>query len=173
MLVNESRYDVENELKARMYQSRLLRICFIVVLPAVFVGLGIAFLFVNGVSLFFPVFLFVFAAASLVFFAFLYKPVMRRLIGKALQGQECDVVWTFSGEGFSVHAENTSLGNTENEPYSSLTKCEEYADMWLLSRGWLVLPLAKSGMTEGTAEELCVLLAVKLGDRYHVKYRKK
>ncbi len=173
MLVNQSHYNVETELKARMYMGRPVRFCFIVVLPVLFVALGIVLLFVEGVNLFFPIFLFVFAAAS-IFAASFYPILLRRLIAKLLNGKSGEIVCTFLDDGLSVHAEE-SLGveNAAGAPYSIITKCGEYADMWLLYRGSVVLPLEKAGMTRGTAEELSVLLAVKLGNRYTVKYRKK
>lgn len=173
MFVNETKIDVETTLKADLYMSKIQRLLFIAVIPPVFVLLGIALIFVDA-SWFFPVFLFVFAVISVIFFAFFYPLILRKLIKRAMGGKERGAVYTFREEDFDIVTEDPAEGeNAQGESYAAYTKCEEYPDMWILYRGNMVSVLLKDAMTEGTEEDFCVFLAVKLGDKYLMKDKSK
>lgn len=172
MFINQTKHSIPTMQKANLYISNRFRFLFIAIVPPVFVLLGIV-LIIAKTNLFFPVFLFVFAVISAVFFAFFFPIALKKLVARTFCGQESMITYTLREDSFDVTGqEGSEAENTEGELYAAITKCEEYSDMWILYRGDLVSVLEKSGMTEGTAEELNVFFAVKLGNRYLVRYKK-
>ncbi|MDE6676969.1 MAG: hypothetical protein K2K12_04600 [Clostridia bacterium] len=116
--------------------------------------------------------------------SFVFYPLIEHIFKKTMQGKESTVKYIFREEGYEVFSpmDDGSLSSTYGN-YPALTKCREYADMWLFyirhvgykgfpysSMKYMVL---KDGMTKGTAEELSQFLLGKFGTKYKVCYKKR
>ena len=114
----------------------------------------------------FGVVFFIFALAS--------KSMIRKAIQTNMQGMEATITYNFTESGYEVltRISDGTMGKTWGG-YGGFTEVKEFADMCLLYiNKTTVLPVAKSGMKEGTAEELSALLSRAVGIRYKVCFKK-
>jgi len=170
MPVNETVRDKELQSKAELCMNHKMRLMFSAGIAPLFVLLGIGLCFLEGVSKFFPIFLFVLAALFILFFAVLAPVITRQLVGRMMGERRIRSRWCFSGEEVSVSGEKESDAHVYY--YTDFIRCDEYREFWLLYLARdSAFVLSKGAMTEGTAEDLSVLLAVKLKEKYrcHVK----
>ncbi len=176
MFVNVTQNNVETNLATTMHLATKMRLIALCALVPAFIVVGIIFLFLQDVSIFFSIFLFVLAVVFLVFVLFLYRPVMRKLLTRTLAGKEGQVRYTFREDGYELIVTTA----TDPQPfqmsgeYGTLLRIVEYDDMWLFYYDKdNIFPISRDGMQEGTAEELGVFFGVKLADRYLVKRKKR
>ncbi len=100
---------------------------------------------------------------------------VRKSTEKLTGGQVETIDYTFTDEGV-VGTSNFGVGADFKfrVAYYRFLNVEEYDDMWVFTLIKTAKYVAlKSGMTEGTAEELSQLLKSKLGPRYKVRGKKK
>lgn len=122
-----------------------------IALPIVYICLGVVFLF---------------------FWLFI-KRFLRFVIKKNVQGKEIFNKFVFNSNGYEIST-TMSDGTTSatNDVYSAFTSVKEYEDMWLLSLNKAnVFVVEKSGMVEGSAEDLSNFLKSEVGDKYKVCYK--
>lgn len=182
MLINETKNDVDMNLRAAMHMGGKLRPIFLIV--------GIFILLCGAVVLtlellpsesgeepdLFNGILCLVLGAVFCFLFFFHKLLIRKILKKNLQGKEWLMRYTFTEEGYSQEAllNDGSTNSTTTGSYGALTECKEYVDMWLLYLNKsTVYGVDKSGMKEGTAEELTALLMRQLGVRYKTCYKRK
>jgi len=175
MLVNQTKMDLETNLKASMQMTKQLKLIVLCCFCPACVVLGVLFLVLDPSDLLAPIFMFVIAALFVIFYLCFFKPIVKRTIKKTLEGKEGYNTFIFEDDGFTIQTHtNAGMDGTSTGVYSSLSKAEEYGDMWLLyyNRATVFIVM-KSGMVQGTAEELAVFLGVKLGERYQNKMKKR
>ena len=180
MFENESKNNLENNLKVVLRNVRVLRIIIAVIAP-IALALGLLALlselldpsetapdYLSGaVMLALGVFL-------LAYFIF-YKPFLRRALKKTMQGKEGVNLYRFSEEGYEIATtlSDGTTGTTQGN-YFAFTLCKEFSGFWLLYLNKATYFIVeKSGMKTGTAEELTGFLIGKLGGKYKVCYKKK
>lgn len=181
MFLNETKLDKEfnGKMSDNMVGRKTRLILFIgafamLIAGGLSLGLDLAFPDEDGIEIFFPVFCF-FMAVFLFVFAFLYRSVFNKMYAKLSQGKETVNKYTFAEDGYEILT-TVSDGTTSTAQgnYAGFTEVREYADMWLLYQNKAtIFGVSKSGMTEGTAEELSTFFVRVFGDRYKVRYKKK
>lgn len=121
----------------------------------------------------FQIFLLTFGAVLLVF-AFAFRPLVKMLLKKNMQGKESVNSYTFTETGYEVVTKlNDGTESKASGGYAAFTEAREYRDMWLLYLNKAtVFSVDKAGMTEGTVEELSALFMRNMGARYKVRYSK-
>lgn len=174
MFVNETKNDVDTNLAATLHTGGPVMAAVCGGMSALFLVLGAVLLALKA-DVFFYAFCFAAAALLLIFLFFCYKPVLKAVLKKSLAGKEAVHRFVFREDGFELKTERgeqiTSRGTVA---YSDLYWVVEFSDLWIvyLDRS-TVFAVARSGMTEGRAEDLSVFFGVKLGDRFksHVRAR--
>ncbi|MDE5896517.1 MAG: hypothetical protein K2H43_01740 [Clostridia bacterium] len=181
MFVNETKNDLDFNLKVAMRIGKKARITIgiaalvILLCGGIVLALELALL-AEGESpdLFFAIVCLVLGVLFLAFF-FAYKPFMRMLLKKNMRGKEGVVRNAFSEDGYEQTATlNDGTASTTRGDYQSFIECREYSDLWLLYLNKAtVFGVSKSGMIEGTAEELTAFFIGKFGPRYKTCFKRK
>lgn len=178
MFVNETKNNVENNVKAGVAMTRKVRILLLVMgLVVTLLGIIMEILYytvLRGEDDFFGILLIVLGAALLVFYA-VFPAVFRKTLVKNMQGKESVVRYTFTDEGYEIFAEDTSASSSVTKGnYSAFTECREEKEFWLLYYNKAAMYiLSKYGMKEGTEQEFTEFLKQKLGSRYKTTHKKK
>lgn len=121
---------------------------------------------------FFVTLLFLLGIFFLVF-ALVFKPFMRKILRKNMQGKESTNEFVFTEGGYEVTTLlNDGTRSTASGGYNGFTEAKEYKDMWVLYiNKATAFSLGKECMTAGTAEELSALLSRMTGARYKKCYK--
>lgn len=128
----------------------------------------------EGADFFFPAFCFV-MGVLLFAFSLGFNAFMKLILKKTMQGKESVNTFTFTEDGYEISSVmNDGTTSQAQGTYAGFTSCREYRGMWLLyiNRA-TVFAVSKSGMTEGTEEELTALLKRSLGERYKGYFKTK
>lgn len=177
---NETRIDVEFNLRASEHMAGRTSRIIMLASGAFLILFGVAFFLVDYFVLsgaesdiFFPLFCGVIGAAFLVL-GLVLKSVMRKALLKNMQGKESTNAYFFTETGYEILTRlNDGTESTASGSYGGFTEAKEFKDMWLLYvNKATVFIVDKAGMTQGTAEELSALLSRAMGARYKVKYKK-
>ena len=180
MFVNETRNDVENNLKASATMTKRLRLVMIIISVLIIAGGAVWFVLdllkstEEEVDIGSSLILIIFGIIFLLFWIFLIK-LQRKSVEKTMQGKESSVHFEFRDDDFEIVANtNDSLVSTTRGNYFAVTECREDKELWLLyfNRATVFLML-KSGMKEGTAEEFTAFLKERLGSKYKIVYKQK
>ena len=178
MFVNETKVDLLFNTSVGMRIARRTRVILAVAAAVVFACGGL----ILGLTIADPeesdYFLGILFLALGVFFGVLaigYKPFMRRLIKRSMQGKESVQRYTFTEEGYEqVAILNDGTESRTQGNYAAFTECREYSDMWLLYLNKsTIFGVSKDGMKEGTAEELTALFMRVFGSRYKTCFKRK
>lgn len=178
MIVNETKVDLLFNTSVGMRIARrtrvILAIAAVVVLACGGLILGLTIADPEDSDYFLPI---LFLALG-VFFGVLalgYKPFMRRVLQKNMQGKESVQRYTFTEEGYEQIATlNDGTESRTQGGYAAITECREYSDMWLLYLNkTTIFGVSKGGMKEGTAEELTALFMRAFGPRYKTCFKRK
>lgn len=177
---NETHVDAEYNLRASDNiagkKSRIVMIAagaFLILFGVAFYLLDYFVLSGADCDIFFPLFCGVLGAVFLVF-GIVFKSVLRKTVQKNMQGKESTEYFTFYEDGYEIVTRlNDGTESKSTGGYNGFTEAREYKDMFLLYiNKATVFSVDKTGMKQGTAEELAALLLRKTGDRYKVKYKK-
>lgn len=180
MIVNETKNDIQTNLRASEHmagkKSRILLFvaaAFFLVIGGISLALDLVFPDEEGADYFYPILCFV-LAIFLGAFALSFGAVIKKVVKKTMQGKEALNRYTFTDVGYEIQTTmNDGTTGTTQGGYGGFTAAKEYDDMWLLYvNKATVFSVVKSGVVEGTAEELSELLKQNLGDRYKVCYKK-
>lgn len=182
MIVNQTKNDLELNTLASKYISRKARL-FVFVISLVFMALGVLSFCLEYFlpseeepDYFFGIFLMALGVVFFVYDVFFAPTALKRLNKKYMQGKYSDCRYTFTDEGYtweSIITDGEATSKTQGS-YASITQASEYDDLWLIYLNKsTVFALRKSGMIEGTAEELSALLRSRLGSRYKTFCKKK
>lgn len=181
MFVNETRNDVENNVKASATMTRQLRLIMLIlsllfiVSGGVWLGFGLYNATTEEVDITAQLIVII---CGIVLFVFLlcFNKIQRKALESSMQGKEASVRFEFRDDGYEVVSVflNESLTGTVKGNYYAVTECREDKELWLLyfNKANVYLML-KSGMQEGTAEDFTAFLKERLGNRYKVVYKKK
>ncbi len=182
MIVNQTKNDLELNTLASKYISGKARIWFFVI-SLVFMAIGVLSFCLEyflpseeGPDYFFGIFFMAFGVILLVFDVFFYTLLLKGLSKKYMDGKYSDCRYTFTEEGYtweSVITDGEATSRTQGG-YASITQVSEYDDLWLIYLNKsTIFALRKSGMVEGTADDLSALLRSQLGPRYKTFCKKK
>ena len=107
-------------------------------------------------------------------FVLAYRPFMKMILKKTMQGKESTIIYTFAEDGYEVITYlNDGTTSTATGSYSGFIEAKEFKDMWLLYiNKATIFSVSKSGMTEGTADELSAFLSRVMGARYKMCYKR-
>ncbi len=171
-LVNVTNNNLENNVKAAKYlitKTRVVSfICAFVLLACGVLLLVLELLEKEGD--FFYVFCFVLGFIFLACAIFLPK-FLFSVIKKQIQGKESVNTYTFTEDAILIHSDAPSASADETIAYSALYSVKEYKDFWFLYYNkTLMYFVEKSGMREGTEEELSYLLRRKVIN-YQIKFK--
>ena len=178
MFENESKNDLETNLKVTLKNTKATRIIIIiaaiVMLASGAVCLALEILYPEPDSDYFGIFMLVMGVFFLSFFLF-YKPIFRGILKKTMQGKEGVNFYRFTEEGYEISTtlSDGTTGTTQGN-YSAFTLCKEFPEFWLLYLNKATYFIVeKRGMKTGTAEELTQFFQNKISGTYKVCYKKK
>lgn len=178
MFVNETKNNVENNVKAGMAMTKKVRLLLLVMgLVVTLLGIALEILYhtvLHEQDDFFGILLIVLGAALLVFYA-VFPAVFKKILVKNMQGKEAIVRYTFTDDGYEIFAEDTAASSSVTKgDYGAFTECREEKEFWLLYYNKAAMYiLSKYGMKEGTEQEFTEFLKQKLGSRYKATHKKK
>lgn len=176
MFINETKVDLQLNLKMNSYMTGKKAQIMLLAVGAIILCCGMVTLMCEimsegeeAIDLFFPVFCFAMSLFMIAFASF-YKVILKMSLKKLMQGKESLDRYTFTEDGYEKFTTiNDGTTSTARGDYSGFTEAKEYKDMLILFiNKSTVFPLTKSGMVEGSWEELTSLVNRKLGDRYKV-----
>ena len=177
MFVNETKADLDFYMKSynRMQGNKSKKM--LLILAAVFLGLGVLVLLLelfvfsregDGIDYTFSLIFFIMAVALTVL-TFSLNAIARHSLKQSINGRDIVYRFTFDDEGYTAESTmSDGTTGTTKSAYINLTEIKEYDDMWLVSISKTNFPILKSGMVEGTADELSAFLKEKIGIRYVV-----
>ena len=143
--------------------SAALLLCGVVVI-------ALARLYALGASIefFFGLFLFVLGIVVGVAAVAFKSLFMKKILKKHMRGKVPTNDYSFTEEGYEVATcMNDGTQGSASGSYDAFIEAREYKDVWLLYLNKeTVFAVSKSGMTEGTAEEISALLSRAMGVRY-------
>ena len=181
MIINETKCDVELNLKAskNMAGRKIFLILGIVAAlclasGAVTLALELSFASESETDLFFPIVCFG-CGVVLLLLMVVWNPLLRKVMRKTMQGKESVNLYSFFEESYTiVSTVNDGMTSSAEGKYGALTEVREFQDMWLLYQNKAtVFAVAKSGMKEGSVEELTALLMRQTGNNYKICFKRK
>lgn len=172
---NTSKFDLDTNVKAGMHSAKTQTLILAIGSPLlIIVGLLFFFLIDDKFYKVLGILCAVFGVAFLIFVS-LFKLIVTAQTKKLLHGTPQDVVnFTFTETNYTVNANVNGIEETTVVDYTSILNVKEFSDMWLLfiAKGQFHVVL-KSGMEQGTEEELTELLKKVSGVRYKLSYKPK
>ena len=180
MFVNETKNDIEGNVKASAAMIKKLRLIMIIisVLMTLAGAVWFAFDFEKGMQeetdIYFSLAVLICGVVFLLFWL-CFNKIQRKTLEKTMQGKEAIVHFEFRDSDYEiVSTSNDSLVCTTKGNYFAVTECREDKELWLLyfNKATVFLML-KSGMQEGSVEEFTAFLKERLGSRYKVIYKQK
>ena len=181
MFINETKNNVENNIKASATMLKQLKILMVLISLILIVagGVWLAFDLVKSTNEELDptssLIILLCGVLLLVFFLCLGK-LQRSSFQKTMQGREFDVRFVFDDARLEIvsTASDGSFTSTVQGNYYAITECREDSDLWLIYfNKATVFVMLKSGMTEGNAEDFTAFLKERLGSRYKVVYKQK
>ena len=178
MITNETKIYLEFNTRVSMRLAGKLRLllfgCAAVILVCGGVVLGLEIPRGKEADYFFAILL----LALGVFFAILgavYQPFMRLALKKSMQGKESVQRYAFAEDGYEqVAVLNDGTESRTQGNYAAFAECREFSDMWLLFLNKsTIFAVSKSGMKEGSAEELTALFMRVFAHRYKTCFKRK
>lgn len=179
MLENESKNDLENNLKVTMKNTHTSRIVIgiagFVVLVCGAIVLALELLYPDNEPDYVSASVILVLGIFFVLFFVFYKPFLRKTLQKTMQGKEGVNTYRFTEEGYAISTVlNDGTTGTTQGNYFAVTLCKEFPEFWLiyLNKATYFI-VEKSGMKTGTAEELTQFFMNKFNGKYKVCYKKK
>ena len=181
MFINETKNNVENNLKASATMLKSLKIIMVIVSLVLIVAGGVWFAFdlvkstneeLDPTS---SLIIILCGVLLLAFFLCLGK-FQKSTLEKTMQGRELHVRFAFDDADLEIvsTASDGSFTSTVKGNYYAITECREDSDLWLVYfNKATAFVMLKSGMIEGSAEDFTAFLKERLGSRYKVVYKQK